>query len=87
MTLRIYADFNSGSAKPGDPCWCLRYGTSPRRPLDDFEGELGLVHGLQVILYYEDPSEEFEVDAVLEEHRRPNKWRAVADWSTLRRIR
>jgi hypothetical protein len=43
---------------------------------------------MSVTLYYEDPSEEFEVMALLE--RTDNdvaKWVAVPDWSTFRRIR
>ena len=86
MTLRIYADFNSASGKPGNPCSCLRYGPD-LRSLEEFESELDLVTGLRVTLYYRDPSEEFEVDGILEKHPGPNKWQAVADWDTFRRIR
>jgi hypothetical protein len=47
MTLRIYADFNSGG--PGW-CWCLRYGNE-HVPLDDVADELGLTQGQSVIVY------------------------------------
>jgi hypothetical protein len=86
VTLRIYADFNSGAATAESPCWCLAYG-KPLKPLDEVATELGLVSGQRVILYYEDPSEEIEVDAILQEYQGLPKWRAVADWETLRRIR
>jgi hypothetical protein len=63
MALGIYADFNSGAGTNEDPCWCLRYG-SPLRPLDELAAELDLRDGMPMLLYYEDPSEEFEVSAV-----------------------
>jgi hypothetical protein len=65
MTLRIYADFNSGGSSGKGACWCLRHG-DPLRPLDDVAEELGLQAGMPVTLYYEDPSEEFEVSASLQ---------------------
>lgn len=85
MTLRIYADFNSGGSPGKGPCWLLRYGVQ-RRPLDEYTDELGLKAGMPVTLYYEDPAEEFEVSAVLElsDHQ---SWVANPDWATLRRIR
>jgi len=87
MTLRIYADFNSGGSGVDDPCWCLRYGEE-RRPLDDVAKELGLKPGMLVTLFYEDSSEEFEVSGSLTlRNSPPNQWVAVPDWSTLRRIR
>lgn len=91
MTLRIYADFNSGGAPGHGACWLLRYGPE-RRPLDDLAGELGLRPGMAVTLFYEEQSqgyaEEFEVSAVLEEHRDASvRWWALPDWSTFRRIK
>jgi hypothetical protein len=86
-TLRIYADFNSGAGTVTDPCWCLRYG-SPLRPLDEVADDLNLCDGMPVLLYYADPSEEFEVSAVLV--RRDSlgpRWNACADWTTIHRIR
>lgn len=62
--VRVYADFNSVYDEGGSICWCLRYG-APLRSLDDFAEELRLRDGMQVVLYYEDPSEEFEVSAAL----------------------
>ena len=82
----IYADFNSGRSSGKEPCWCLRHG-DPLRPLDDVAQELGLQAGMFVTLYYEDPSEEFEVSATLQ--RSDNdviKWVALPDWVTFRRI-
>ena len=84
---RIYADFNSGAGTDEDPCWCLRFG-SPLRPLDEVAAELNLRDGMPVLLYYEDPSEEFEVSAVLVKRGTVvPQWRARADWDTMRRIR
>lgn len=87
MTLRIYADFNSGGSPGHGPCWLLRYG-SERRPLDEVASALGLRPGMVVTLFYADESEEFEVSAVLEEHEDPAvRWQALPDWSTVRRLR
>jgi hypothetical protein len=87
MTVRIYADFNSGGAPGKGPCWCLRYGNE-FQPLDEVAGELGLQPGMQVTLYYEEPSEEFEVSATLERNNGVGvQWSALPDWSTRRRIR
>lgn len=86
MTLRIYADFNSGGLQ-GEPCWCLRYGTA-RTPLDDLADELELTDGMPVILFCEDPAEEFEVSATLRRHEESVvRWQALPDWRTMRRIR
>ena len=67
MTLRIYADFNSGGSPGHGPCWLLRYGPQ-RVPLDDVAAELGLRAGMVVTLYYEEnhegQSEGFEVDTL-----------------------
>jgi hypothetical protein len=45
---------------------------------------------MTVTLFYEDPAEEFEVSAILEEHAEPNawaRWQALPDWRTYRVIR
>ena len=55
------------------------------RPLDDCAAELRLEVGMPVTLFYEDPSEEFEVSAVLELNN--DKWMALPDWNTMRRLR
>jgi hypothetical protein len=88
MPVRVYADFNSVYGDSGSICWCLRYG-SPSRPLDDFAEELRLRDGMPVVLYYEDPSEEFEVSAVLIEQPVGAfpRWHARADWETRKQIR
>lgn len=91
MTLRIYADFNSGGSPGHGACWLLRFGPE-LRPLDEIAGELDLRDGMPVLLYFEEHSEtseeEFEVSAVLEEHKASNiRWWAMPDWSTFRRIK
>jgi hypothetical protein len=87
MTLRIYADFNSGGLEGQGPCWLLRYGM-PRKPLDEVAGELELTDGMAVTLFYEDGVEEFEVTARLQRHDVASvRWQALPDWSTMRRIR
>ena len=41
-----------------------------------------------VTLFYEDPSEEFEVTGRLIEPKDPDRrWKALPDWDTFRRIR
>ena len=89
--LRIYADFNSGGSLGDGPCWLLRYGPD-RRPLDEVADQLGLRAGMAVILFNAeelgDYAEEFEVDAVLEDHADSRiRWQALPDWSTYRLIR
>jgi hypothetical protein len=89
MTLRIYADFNSGGSPGHGPCWLLRYGPE-LRPLDEMAEKLGLRPGMTVTLYYEEEYEGqfdgFEVSAVLEEHDDPVvRWRALPDWNTMKR--
>jgi hypothetical protein len=89
MTLRIYADFNSGGSPGHGRCWLLRYGAA-MRPLDHVAEALGLRPGMVVTLCYEeelgDLAEAFEVSAVLEEHDDPIvRWRALPDWTTVRR--
>lgn len=87
MTLRIYADFNSGGLRGEGPCWVLRCGPS-RRPLDEVAAELALRNGMAVTLFYEDPSEEFEVSGTLIEPSSAGEcWKALPDWDTFRRIR
>ena len=87
MSLRIYADFNSGGLRGEGPCWVLRYGPD-RRPLDEFADKLELRDGMLVTLFYEDPSEEFEVTGRLIEPKDPDRrWKALPDWDTFRRIR
>jgi hypothetical protein len=80
MALRIYADFNSRGA--GGWCWCLRHNG---RLLDEVAGELHLSEGQAVTLYYEDPAEEFEFDAVLS--YRDGRWQALPDESSYRLLR
>jgi len=85
--LRIYADFKSGGSPGIVPCWCLRYGKDIR-PLDDVAEELALKDGMIVTLFYEDESEELEVDGRLEEDPKSKiKWVAFPDWSTYRLLR
>ncbi len=91
MTLRIYADFNSGGSPGHGPCWLLLYGPD-RRPLDEVAEQLGLRPGMAVTLFYEEAyegrTEAFEVSAVLEEHDDPVvRWWALPDWSTRRDIK
>jgi hypothetical protein len=86
MTLRIYADFNSGGSPGHGPCWLLRYGPQ-LRDLNEVAEELGLRPGQQVTLFHKDEGEEFEVKAALEMHDSLLRWQALPDWSTFRRIR
>jgi hypothetical protein len=51
---------------------------------------LEIYDGMPVTLYYEDPGEEFEVDAILGHITKPSwneKWMALPDWNSLRRLR
>lgn len=80
MLLRIYADFNSRGS--GGWCWCLRHNG---QPLDEVAGELQLSEGQPIILYYEDPAEEFEFDALLS--HRDGRWEALPDDSSYRLLR
>lgn len=88
VPVRVYADFNSVYGEGGSICWCLRCG-SPLQPLDDLAEDLQLRDGMHVVLYYEDPSEEFEVSAVLIEQPVGvvPRWHARADWKTRKQIR
>lgn len=86
MSLRIYADFNSGGLN-GEPCWLLRYGPE-MRPLGECADMLGLMDGMEVVLFHEDLCEEFEVSAKLIAPRGPgHSWKALPEWDTLRHIR
>ena len=86
--LRIYADFNSSMGDDrGVWCWLLRH---DGMLLDDVAASLGVYDGMSVTLYYEDPAEEFEVDATLGHVDEPgwnNRWMALPDWNTVRRLR
>lgn len=85
--LRLYADFNSGGAPGQGACWNLRYGPN-RVPLDEIAESLEAHDGMVVILFYEDPSEEFEVEAVLRrEVGSEPEWSALPDWSRMRQVR
>jgi hypothetical protein len=86
---RIYADFNScmGDGR-GEWCWLLRY----KGILLDEVSPSSLVpyEGMPVILYYEDPGEEFEVNAILGHVTQAgwdDRWMALPDWTTMRRLR
>jgi hypothetical protein len=86
--LRIYADFNSciGDDR-GTWCWLLRYNG---KLLDEVAASLEIHDGMSVTLYYEDPGEEFEVDAILGHVANPgwdNMWVALPDWATICRLR
>jgi hypothetical protein len=86
--LRIYADFNSCMEDDrGVWCWLLRHNGIL---LDEVAATLNVQDGLAVTLYYEDPGEEFEVDAVLGHIAKPGwdaMWMALPDWNTYRRRR
>ena len=76
MKLRIYADFNSVGDGEGAWCWCLRYNGML---LDEVAPDLNLSEGQTVVLFYEDPAEEFEFDATLS--FRNGQWMALPDKS------
>jgi hypothetical protein len=86
--LRIYADFNSCMEDDrGHWCWCLRYGG---KTLDEVAASLQIYEGMPVTLYYEDPVEEFEMDAKLGHGKEPGgegRWMALFDQGTMRRLR
>ena len=85
--LRLYADFNSGGSPGHDARWLLRVGPD-LRDLDEVANQLGLFPGMAVTVFYKeelgDLREEFEVSAVLEEHKEGVRWRALPDLSTKR---
>jgi len=85
---RIYADFNSCMEDDrGVWCWLLRHNGTL---LDDVATSLEIYEGMPVTLYYEDPADEFEVDAILGHLVEPgwnNMWMALPDWNTMRRLR
>jgi hypothetical protein len=86
--LRIYADFNSSMKDDrGVWCWLLRHQGAL---LDEVAVPLGLYDGMAVTLYYEDPVDEFEVDAILGHLAEPGwntRWMALPDWNTVRHLR
>jgi hypothetical protein len=82
MKLRIHADFNSRGDGDGAWCWCLRYNDGL---LDEAAQELQVSEGQAVTLYYEDPAEEFEYDAVLS--LRNGQWMALPNESSFQRLR
>jgi hypothetical protein len=85
MTLRIYAD--RGSISDG-AYWCLRYNGAS---VDDVADIIGLHDGLEVIVYYKDEEEEYELDGKV--YLRPTgpkpapQWVAEVDNASFRRIR
>jgi hypothetical protein len=84
--LRIYADFNSTTEDGW--CWCLWY---QDRNLDELGEELNLRDGMSVLLFYEDPSEEFEFDGTLSSFPDPasgaTRWMAKPIRGTYRLLR
>jgi hypothetical protein len=82
--LRTYADFNSSMEdQRGVWCWLLRY---DEQSLDSVAPSLGLIDGMPVTLYYEDPGEEFEVDAILGQIADPGWnqiWMALPTWDSI----
>jgi len=86
--LRIYADFNSCMEDDrGVWCWLLRHNG---KLLDDVAATLKLQEGLAATLYYEEPGDYFEVDAVLGHIAKSGwdtMWMALPDWDTVRRVR
>ena len=58
--------------------------------LDEVASSLGAYDGMPVTLYYEDPAEEFEIDAILGHIAQPGwdkRWMALPDDRTFRRLR
>lgn len=78
--LRIYADFNDLDGD--DVCWLLLY---DGKSLESQAETLGLQPGMPVVVFYEDPGEEFEFDARLE--FRDDRWVALVDRNSYRLIR
>ncbi len=85
MVLRVYFDPNS---MDNGVYWCLRHDGIP---IDDIAEEIDLHDGINVILFYNDSSEEFEFDGKL--YFRPTgllpapQWVGEIDQTTFRRIR
>lgn len=79
MALRIAADFNSRTQAGW--CWCLHHNN---RWLNEVARELELVDGQQVVLYCDEPSDEFEFDAILSFQN--GHWLALPDETTYRLI-
>jgi len=88
MKLRICTDFNTvWEDEHGEWYSAMTYNG---QRLDAVENSLGLTEGMPVVLYYEDPTEEWEVDGTLWCPNNPQvylKWHARVDWATYRRIR
>ena len=85
--LRIYADLASETTDGW--CWILRHGD---HRLDEVAKDLGPFEGMPVIIYYSDPGDEFEYDAILSYRTAGppslgHHWIAKLDKQTFRRIR
>jgi hypothetical protein len=71
-----------------EACGAGSHGT--RGTLLEVAASLEVYDGMPVTLYYEDPGEEFEVDAILGHIDEPGwstRWMALPDWRTKRRLR
>jgi hypothetical protein len=64
--------------------WC-RIVVLDGRPLNDIAGELGIVEGMPVVLFYADPAEEFEYDGTIS--HRQGRWWGRAKLDTYRLLR
>jgi hypothetical protein len=78
--LRIYIDTNDMSRDGW--CYLLRY---QGKHLDAVASELGVSEGMEVVLYYSDPGEEFEYNGRL--HYVDGRWLGRADMGSYRLIR
>ena len=78
--IRIYIDTNDMELDG----WChlLRY---DGRTLEEVAKDIGLTEGMPVVLYYEDPGEEFEFDGTV--HFKEGRWLAKANRDSYRLIR
>jgi hypothetical protein len=76
---RIYIDSNDMSQDG----WC-HIAVFEGRDLDEAASELGLIEGMPVILYYEDPAEVFEFGGTV--HFRDGRWTARANLDSYRLI-
>ena len=82
--LRLVADLNAClDDERGQWCWSLHY---DGQPLDDVAETLGVFEGMKVTLFYEDPHEGFEVDAVLGRVADWRRWMALPDWDSFRQV-
>jgi hypothetical protein len=77
--IRIYIDTNDMD-RAG---WChlLQF---EGRALDEAVSDLSLTEGMPVVLFYQDPSEEFEFDGTV--HFRDGRWLAKAKLDSYRLI-